>query len=345
MTVKNQIIDFRSDTVTLPSLKMKSAILKADVGDDVFGEDPSINKLESYTANLFKKESGLFLPSGTQSNLIAIITHCERGDEFIVGQQAHNYKYEGGGASIFGGIQPQPIDQNKDGSIDIEKIKAYIKPLNDYHFTNTKLISLENTFHGKILPLSYIQTVYKFAQKKKLLLHLDGARIFNALIEKKLNPSIYSPYFNSISICFSKGLGSPAGSMLLGNSNFINRARRWRKVLGGGMRQSGILASACLFALKNNVDRLKKDHIKAKKIYKKLRSLKYFVLDGYEPETNMVFFNLKTKKKQKEFFSFMRNAKIKFLENEKIRLVTHLDISKSNMDYFFKKLDEFESLV
>ena len=144
MKDKNQTIDFRSDTVTLPSPKMKNAIFKAIVGDDVFGEDPSINALESYTAKLFEKDAGLFVPSGTQSNLIAIITHCERGDEFIVGQQAHNYKYEGGGAAIFGGIQPQPIDQNKDGSIDIEKIQAYIKPLNDYHFTNTKLISLEN---------------------------------------------------------------------------------------------------------------------------------------------------------------------------------------------------------
>ena len=184
MKVKNQTIDFRSDTVTLPSPKMQNAIFKANVGDDVFGEDPSINELESYTSKLFKKDAGLFVPSGTQSNLIAIITHCERGDEFIVGQQAHNYKYEGGGAAIFGGIQPQPIDQNKDGSIDIEKIQAYIKPLNDYHFTNTKLISLENTFHGRILPLSYVKSVYKFAQKKRLLLHLDGARIFNAITEK-----------------------------------------------------------------------------------------------------------------------------------------------------------------
>lgn len=345
MKVKNLMIDFRSDTVTLPSLKMKNAIFKADVGDDVFSEDPSINQLESYTANLFKKESALFVPSGTQSNLIAIISHCERGDEFIVGQQAHNYKYEGGGAAIFGGIQPQPIEQNTDGSIDIEKIQAYIKPLNDYHFTNTKLISLENTFHGKILPLTYIKTVYNFAQKRKLLLHLDGARIFNALTEKKLNPSTYSQYFDSISICFSKGLGSPAGSILLGKSNFIKRARRWRKVLGGGMRQSGILASACLYALKNNVIRLKKDHIKAKKIYKKLRSTKYFVLEDNVPETNMVFFKLKTKKKQKEFFSFMKNARIKFIENETIRLVTHLDISESKLDYFFKKLDEFESSI
>ena len=345
MKDKNQTIDFRSDTVTLPSPKMKNAIFKAIVGDDVFGEDPSINELESYTSKLFKKDAGLFVPSGTQSNLIAIITHCERGDEFIVGQQAHNYKYEGGGAAIFGGIQPQPIDQNKDGSIDIEKIQAYIKPLNDYHFTNTKLISLENTFHGRILPLSYVKSVYKFAQKKKLLLHLDGARIFNAITEKKLNPSSYSQFFDSISICFSKGLGSPAGSMLLGKSNFITRARRWRKVLGGGMRQSGILASACLYALKNNINRLKKDHIKAKKIYKKLKSTKYFVVDDKVPETNMVFFKLRTKKKQKEFFSFMKNAKIKFLENETIRLVTHLDISESNIDYFFKKLDEFESSV
>ena len=225
-----QIIDLRSDTVTKPDHKMREAMSLAEIGDDVFGDDPTVIKLESLAAELFGKESALFLPSGTQSNLAALLTHCERGEEYIVGQEAHTYLYEGGGGACLGGIQPQPILQNADGTLDLEIVKSVVKP-DDYHFARTKLLCLENTTWGKVLPFDYLSQARDLARDNNLKIHLDGARIFNAAVSQKSSLSDISSYFDSISACLSKGLGAPVGTVLIGNNKFIKEARRWRNCL------------------------------------------------------------------------------------------------------------------
>ena len=252
-------IDLRSDTVTKPSKKMRQIISQAQVGDDVYGEDPSVIRLEQKVAHMAKKESALFVSSGTLSNLLALLSHCERGDEYICGQDAHIYKYEAGGGAVVGSIQPQPIEFEKDATLSFKKIKAKIKP-EDNHFAKTKLLCLENTHHGQVLPLEYLKEAKKFAKKNGLLLHLDGARVFNAVVEQNLKLSDITKYFDSISICLSKGLGAPVGSVLIGSKNFIKKARHYRKMLGGGLRQSGVLAAAGSYALENNISGLKRDH-------------------------------------------------------------------------------------
>ncbi|MCG8435344.1 MAG: low-specificity L-threonine aldolase, partial [Gammaproteobacteria bacterium] len=251
-------IDLRSDTVTLPTQAMRDAMHAADVGDDVYGEDPSVNALEARMAHMAGFESALFLPSGTQSNLVALLSHCRRGDEYIVGQHAHTYRFEGGGAAVFGGIQPQPLDFEADGTLHLDKVAAAIKP-DDNHFARTRLLCLENTVNGKILPLSYMQAAAEFARAHNLKLHLDGARIFNAAVALGFNLRDITQHCDSVSICLSKGLGAPVGSVLCGDRAFIEQARRWRKVAGGGMRQAGVLAAACIYALDNNVERLAED--------------------------------------------------------------------------------------
>jgi len=234
-------IDLRSDTVTKPSAGMMEAMMKAEVGDDVYGEDPTVNELEALAAKMLGTEDAVFCTSGTQSNLLALLVHCDRGDEYIVGQHAHTYRYEGGGAAVFGSIQPQPLDFENDGTLNLEKVSQFIKP-DDFHYANTKLLCLENTQAGKVLPLEYLETANKFATDNGLILHLDGARIFNAAIKLKVDVKKITTYFDTISCCLSKGLGAPVGSVLCGSKNQIEKARRWRKVLGGGMRQAGILA-------------------------------------------------------------------------------------------------------
>jgi len=224
-------IDLRSDTVTLPSEPMRAAMAAAEVGDDVYGEDPTVNKLEAFAANLLGKEAALFVASGTQSNLLAIMSHCERGDEYIVGQQGHTYKYEGGGAAVLGSIQPQPLDYQADGTIDLLQIEAAIKP-DDPHFARTRLLSLENTQGGKALPLDYIQRAHDLARARGLALHLDGARVFNAAVKQNVHVTEIVRCFDTVSVCLSKGLGAPVGSVLCGSNGLIARARRWRKVLG-----------------------------------------------------------------------------------------------------------------
>ena len=236
------MIDLRSDTVTHPTEEMRDFMKTAKVGDDVYGEDPTVNELEDFAASLLGKQAALFLPTGTQSNLTALLTHCQRGDEYIVGQEAHTFKYEGGGAAVLGSIQPQPINFERDGSLAIESIKSAIKP-EDNHFARTKLICLENTHAGKALDLDYIANIRLLCDDYKLLLHLDGARFFNACVAKGLKPETLASNFNSVSVCLSKGLGAPVGSLLVGSEDFIYKARRWRKVLGGGMRQAGIVAA------------------------------------------------------------------------------------------------------
>ena len=257
-----RVVDLRSDTVTKPSSAMRDAMVSAQVGDDVYGEDPTVNRLESECATLLGLEAGLFVPSGTQSNLAALLAHCGRGDEYIAGQDAHTYRFEGGGAAAFGGIQPQPLPFQDDGTLDLKDIAAAIKP-DDYHFAKTRLICLENTQGGKALDPAYFATVRKLADQHGLRLHLDGARLFNAVVALRRSPSDFGQYCDSVSVCLSKGLGAPAGSVLCGGSSFIGAARRWRKVLGGGMRQAGVLAAAGLYALTHHVERLADDHRRA----------------------------------------------------------------------------------
>src|SRR5690606_34452772 len=252
-------IDLRSDTVTRPSAAMRAAMAAAEVGDDVYGEDPTVNRLEALAAEMLGKEAAIFVCSDTQSNLLALRSRGARGDEYIVGQQGHTYKYEGGGAAVLGSIQPQPLDYEPDGTLDLAKVEGAIKP-DDPHFAVTRLLCLENTQAGKPLPLNYLQRARDFTRSRNLGLHLDGARIFNAAVHLGVPVTEISRHFDSVSVCLSKGLGAPVGSVLCGSKELVARARRWRKVVGGGMRQAGLLAAAGIHALQNNVERLAQDH-------------------------------------------------------------------------------------
>jgi threonine aldolase len=319
-------IDLRSDTVTEPSAAMRAAMIAAPVGDDVYREDPTVNELQAVLAEMAGMEQGLFMPSGTQSNLVALISHCARGDEYIVGQQAHTYKYEGGGAAVLGGIQPQPLEFNEQGGLDLDLVQAAIKPLDD-HFAKSRLLCLENTMQGKVLPMPYLSEAVQFAKRHKLGLHLDGARAFNAAVASDVSIAQLVAGFDSVSICLSKGLGAPVGSVLLGSKDFIETARRWRKITGGGLRQAGILAAAGLYALSHNIDRLAHDHRRAEMLASSLQDLGLEV----EPvQTNMVFVQCgehDPKRLCKELFE----QGIKVSAAPRLRLVTHLDIDDADI--------------
>ena len=324
------VIDLRSDTVTRPDNEMLQAMHDAEVGDDVFGDDPTVIDLESEAAEMFGKGAALFLPSGTQSNLAALLTHCNRGEEYIVGQEAHTYLFEGGGGACLGGIQPQPLNQEQDGTLDLNKVVSLIKP-DDYHYARTRLLCLENTTWGKVMPETYLKEVKSLAEERSLGLHLDGARIFNASVQENVPVSKIASYFDSVSICLSKGLGAPVGSILLGDIEFITQARRWRKMLGGGMRQSGILAAAGLYALKNNVIRLIEDHANAHKLANSLGSI-----DGIDAEpayTNMVFVSVQEEKRQGliEYLN-KNNVLVTGFIGSRLRLVTHKDVNEAAID-------------
>ncbi len=277
-------IDLRSDTVTTPSVPMRSAMAEAVVGDDVYGEDPTVNRLEAACAERLGFAAGLLLPSGTQSNLAALLTHCGRGDEYIAGQDAHTYRYEGGGAAVFGGIQPQPIAFDDDGTLPLDAVEAAVKP-DDFHYARTRLLCLENTQAGHAIGTSYFAEARALATRLGLRVHLDGARLFNASVALGVAATEITRHCDSVSLCLSKGLGAPVGSVLCGTSEFVEGARRWRKVLGGGMRQAGVIAAAGLYALAHNVDRLAADHRRARTLALRLRDL------GLQAEerTNMVF--------------------------------------------------------
>lgn len=278
--------DFRSDTVTRPSPSMRAAMAAAEVGDDVFGDDPSVKQLEQTAAAMLGKEAALFVPSGTQSNLIALMSHCERGDEYIVGQKAHCYRWEAGGAAVLGSIQPQPLTNQADGTLLLSDIEEAIKP-DDPHFARTRLLALENTAGGKVLPLAYVDAATALARRHGLACHLDGARVFNAAAMLGLPVQSLAAPFDSISVCLSKGLGAPVGSVLIGSVPFIARARRLRKMLGGGMRQAGIIAAAGLYALQHNIDRLAQDHANARTLAQGLSA--FTGLTVAAPDTNLVF--------------------------------------------------------
>ncbi|MCG5074291.1 low-specificity L-threonine aldolase [Paraburkholderia tagetis] len=324
------MIDLRSDTVTRPSPAMLAAMTRAETGDDVWGDDPTVLRLQARVAEEAGKEAGLFFPSGTQSNLAALMAHCARGDEYIVGQAAHTYKYEGGGAAVLGSIQPQPLENAEDGTIALERVAAAIKPIDD-HFARTRLFALENTIGGKVLPAAYVAEATQFAHGRGLATHLDGARVFNAAVASNQSLKALTEGFDSVSICFSKGLGAPIGSVLVGSKALIDSAHRWRKMLGGGMRQAGVLAAACLYALDHNVARLADDHANAERLAAGLAQIDEVKMTSQA--TNMVFAQfppadcapLEAWLKERGILTQMLYAS---------RFVTHLDVSAADIDTF-----------
>jgi len=324
-----KIIDLRSDTVTKPTDAMRQAMLTAEVGDDVYGEDPTVNHLQELAAEMAGKEAGLFVPSGSQGNLLAILAHCQRGEEYIAGQQAHCYRYEAGGGAVFGGVQPQPIEFENDGRLDLAKVAAMIKP-DDSHFAITRLLCLENTQSGKVLPLEYQAEAADFAREYGLQLHLDGARVFNAAVRQKVPLVEITRYYDSVSFCLSKGLGAPVGSILVGSREFIDRAHRWRKMAGGGMRQAGVLAAAGVYALKYNIDRLAEDHTHARRLAEGLAAIEGLDVDLDTVETNMVFVSSDIET-QPQLIALLKERGILVGGYGQLRLVTHHDVTMDDV--------------
>jgi threonine aldolase len=331
------MIDFRSDTVTRPSKAMRTAMANAEVGDDVYGDDPTVNELESWAAERHGFASAMFCSSGTQANLLALMAHCQRGDEYLCGQQAHNYKFEGGGAAILGSIQPQPIANEQDGSLCFKKLAAAIKP-DDSHFARTTLLSIENTINGKVLPLTYMVKAREFTQQNNLALHLDGARVYNAASALNVDITEICQHVDSVSICLSKGLGAPIGSLLLGSEALIKSAKRWRKVVGGGMRQAGIIAAAAKIALEQNPAKLAQDHINAKYLAHALNQFADISVNLEQVETNMVFAKFSEDVDMANLVDKLKTDNILLSAANPMRLVTHLDIDKAAIDNFIKKL-------
>ena len=329
------VIDLRSDTVTQPSTGMREAMAAARLGDDVYGEDPTVNKLEAEMAQRLGFAGALFVPSGTMSNLLALMAHCGRGDEYIVGQQAHTYKYEGGGAAVLGSIQPQPLEVQADGSLDLAQVAAAIKP-DDFHFARTRLLALENTMQGKVLPLAYVAAASRLTRENGLALHLDGARLYNAAVKLGVDAGDITRHFDSVSVCLSKGLGAPVGSVLCGTADLIAKARRLRKMVGGGMRQAGQLAAAGLYALDHQVQRLADDHANAAYLAEGLRACGYEV----EPvQTNMVYAQLGDRAEALKAFAAERG--ITLSAAPRLRMVTHMDVSRSQIEQVVTVFGEF----
>jgi len=287
-------IDLRSDTVTMPTERMRTAMANAQLGDDVYGEDPTVNRLQEMAADRLGKEAALFVPSGTMGNLAAVLAHCGRGDEVIMGDCAHTFLYEAGGISALGGVHPHTIPNQADGTLLIRDIQEAVRP-DDPHFPRTKLVILENTHNrcgGVSLSRSYMQEVAKTARTAGLAIHLDGARIFNAAVEQGLPAAKLVDMVDSVTFCLSKGLCAPVGSVLCGSQAFINQAHRIRKQLGGGMRQAGILAAAGIVALEEMVDRLAEDHLRAAELAEMLTEVPGIQLDKDSPNSNMVYIKL-----------------------------------------------------
>jgi len=369
-------IDLRSDTVTQPTPGMREAMMAAPLGDDVYADDPSVNALQEKIADLLGFQAALFLPSGTQSNLCAILAHCQRGDEYLVGQMAHCYRWEGGGAAVFGSVQPQPLNHQSDGTLLLADIEAAIKP-DDAHFARTRLLALENTFGGKLLPFDYVQQATDLAKGRGLARHLDGARLFNAavaqaeLVEGKAGAagppqgdhgplggqrstrsgerggSIFfearriAGCFDSVSVCFSKGLGAPVGSALCGSREFLARAHRIRKMAGGGMRQSGLLAAAASYALDHHVTRLAQDHALARRLALGLSDIDGLLVEP--PQSNILFVDLVGAAKQRaaELIPYLAAHGVLASGLYRLRFVTHLDVDAAGIDHVIAIMRNF----
>ena len=334
------MIDLRSDTVTRPDAVMRDAMAAAEVGDDVYGDDPTVNALESLAAKTLHHEAAVFVPSGTQSNLIALLTHCQRGDEYIVGGDAHTYKYEGGGAAVLGGIQPQTLPFAADATLPLAAVEALIKP-DDSHFARTRLLALENTQHGRVVPMEYLRDARSFCQRHNLILHLDGARVCNAAVALGVEVGAIAELFDSVSICLSKGLGAPVGSVLCGSAEFIHEARRWRKVTGGGMRQAGILAAAGIVSLQQRIDTLAEDHRHAAELAQQLDSIRgVSVREGWT-QTNMVWLDFDDSCGDELTAQAKTQGILLSASGKGCRLVTHHDIDSADVPRVASLIREF----
>lgn len=343
-----KMIDLRSDTVTQPTAAMRAAMASAAVGDDVFGDDPTVNALQDKLAAMLGFEAALFVPTGTQSNLCAILSHCQRGEEFIAGQYSHTYRWEGGGAAVFGSVQPQPLAHQPDGTLALADIEAAIKP-DDAHFAVTRMLALENTWGGMVLPHSYVQAATALAAQRGLMRHLDGARLFNAAAEQAASTGAtvldearrMAQCFDSVSVCLSKGLGAPVGSVLCGSQAFIARAHRVRKMAGGGMRQAGILAAAGIHALDHHVERLRDDHALAKRLAKGLQGLPGVLVQ--EPHTNIVFMDLAepARAHAEQLLPYLRAQGVLANGLYRIRFVTHMDVDAQGVDHAVSVMRDF----
>jgi threonine aldolase len=331
------MIDLRSDTVTKPTDAMRKAMAEAEVGDDVFGDDPTVNRLQGRVAEMLGTEAALFVPSGTQGNLISLLTHCGRGDEYIVGQQAHTYRFEGGGAAVLGGIQPQPLEFEPDGSLDLDRVATAIKP-RDPHFARTRIVCLENTHHGRPLPMEYLGQYEAFCRDQGLGRHLDGARVFNAAVACGVPVSAITCHFDTVSLCLSKGLGAPVGSVVCGPRGFVEEALRWRKVTGGGMRQAGVIAAAGLVALDENVERLAEDHANAERLAEGLATIGEVEL--LDQQTNMVFVRL-PEACGSTLRSHLADRGVRILDSNPLRLVTHQDVSRDDVETTIEAFEAF----
>ena len=345
-------VDLRSDTVTQPTQAMRVAMHAAPLGDDVFADDPSVNALQEKIAGMLGFEAALFVPTGTQSNLCAVLSHCQRGDEYIVGQMAHAYRWEGGGAAVFGSVQPQPLAHQMDGTLALADIEAAIKP-DDAHFARTRLLTLENTLGGKLLPFEYVQAATDLARSKGLSRHLDGARLFNAAAAQALQSASQTAAnvvhealriaqcFDSVSVCFSKGLGAPVGSALCGSKEFIKRAHRIRKMAGGGMRQAGGLAAAASYALDHHIARLADDHALARRLAAGLAGIDGLAVEL--PQTNIVFVDLTgvAKARSAALLEHLAENRIQTTGLYRLRFVTHLDVDAADIDRAIATIREF----
>ena len=344
----NPVVDLRSDTVTHPTAAMREAMMRAPLGDDVFGDDPSVNALQEKIAAMLGFEAALFVPTGTQSNLCAILAHCQRGDEYLVGQMQHCYRWEAGGGAVFGSVQPQPIEHQPDGTLALADIEAAIKP-DDPHFARTRMLALENTLGGKLLPLAYVQAATAMAQSKGLTRHLDGARLFNAAVaqaaqtggDARVEAGRIAQCFDSVSVCFSKGLGTPAGSALCGSRELIARARRVRKMAGGAMRQAGFLAAAASYALDYHINRLAQDHALAKRLANGLTGIEGLQVEP--PQTNMVFVDLRgaARTQSAALLAHLSDRDVRATGLYRLRFGTHMDVDAAGIDRAIHAVREF----
>jgi threonine aldolase len=344
----NTTVDLRSDTVTKPTEAMRAAMFAAPLGDDVFGDDPSVNDLQEKIAGMLGFEAALFVPTGTQSNLCGVLSHCQRGDEYIVGQMQHCYRWEGGGAAVFGSVQPQPIAHQPDGTLALADIEAAIKP-DDPHFARSRLLALENTLGGQLIPQSYIEQATALARRRQLATHLDGARLFNAAVaqaaatggDAQAEARRIARCFDSVSVCFSKGLGTPVGSALCGSKELIARARRIRKMAGGGMRQSGMLAAAATYALDHHVERLAQDHALARRLAQGLAGIEGVQVDA--PQTNIVFVDLvgPARERSAGLVPFLADRGVLITGLYRLRFVTHLDVDAAGIERAIAAVREY----
>ena len=338
------IVDLRSDTVTRPTPGMRQAMLHAEVGDDVFGDDPTVNALQERIAAMTGKEAALYMPTGTQSNLCGLLAHCQRGEEYIVGQLAHTYRYEGGGAAVLGSIQPQPLLMDAQGRMALPDIAAAIKP-DDAHFARTRLLCLENTWNGHVMPHDYLTDAAALARAQGLSVHLDGARVFNAAVANAGEGGDalaalrqMTDVFDSVSVCFSKGLGAPMGSALCGSKELIGRAHRIRKMTGGGLRQVGVVAAAALYALDHHVDRLRQDHAMAQRLAAGLQNLSG--LSVRSAQTNIVFLDV-SEGRGPALLAHLKAAGVLATGMLGLRFVTHLDVDAEAIDRAIAAIRDF----